>query len=379
MTEPSDGRSVLVLNPGSATLKGTVLVLPDREPRFERTVDWPADASAADRRQAVDRLLEAARESGIDLDDISAVGYRVVHGGPGLTAPVVIDDALVGALDQLGELAPLHNPLAVATIKAGRTALPSATHVAAFDTAFHATIPEAGRRYPVPDAWVARGVRRYGFHGLSVAWSSRRAGELLRRPEADLRLVVAHLGGGCSVTAVDGGRSVDTSMGMTPLDGLMMGTRSGSIDPGILLRLLDDGIPLAEIADELEHRSGLLGVSGRSADMRELLTAAAAGDDAAAGAIELFVRGAGAGIAAAATMLPALDALVGTGGIGENAAPIREGIGDRLGRLGYAPGLPDTDGDADAVLASDPAVVRVQAREDLAIAEAASRLAHHDG
>ena len=212
---------------------------------------------------------------------IDAVGYRVVHGGPDLVTPVVVDDAVVAAIDGLADLAPLHNPVAADTIRAGRSILPGVPHVACFDTAFHATLAAEASRYAVPRRWSEEwGVRRYGFHGLSVEWSAIRAGELLGRPPAELRLVVAHLGSGCSVTAVDGGRSVQTSMGMTPLEGLVMGTRAGSLDPGILLALLRDGRRTAEeLAEDLDHRSGLLGLSGSTGDVRVLLAAEAAGDE----------------------------------------------------------------------------------------------------
>jgi acetate kinase len=217
-------------------------------------------------------------------------------------------------------------------------------------------------------------VRRYGFHGLSVTWSIRRASELLDRPAADLRVVVAHLGGGCSVTAVDGGRSVDTSMGLTPLEGLMMATRAGSIDPGAIIRALRLGEPLDEVAADLEHRSGLLGISARTADMRELLELEATGDLRARLAIEMFVRRAAGGIAAAATSLPALDALVFTGGIGENAGSIRRRIVGRLAVLQLAgEATPGEQANVDTVLnAGPPAVLRVSAREDVVIAEAAA-------
>jgi acetate kinase len=364
---------VLVLNPGSATLKATVLDLPDRNPRFEWTVDWAMDDSDSHGGVAVRTSIEAAAAAAIPAASIQAVGYRVVHGGPRFTQPAVVDDETIAAIEDLADLAPLHNPLAAATIRAARRALPGPPHVAAFDTAFHATLPEAARHYPVPDRWLGDwGVRRYGFHGLSVAWSTRRAGELLDRPAADLRLVVAHLGGGCSVTAVDGGRSVETSMGLTPLEGLMMGTRSGSIDPGAILRLLSHGRTLEEVAADLEHRSGLLGVSGRTADMRELLELEAAGDPRAELAIEMFVRRAAAGIAAAATSLPAMDALVFTAGIGENAPAIRARIAERLAVLGVSQEREDPGVGDRAVTLGPPAVLLVHAREDIVIAEAAA-------
>jgi acetate kinase len=247
--------------------------------------------------------------------------------------------------------------------------------VAAFDTAFHATLPPPAFVYPLPAEWIeTHGLRRFGFHGLSVAWSVTRATELLKRPADDLALVVAHLGSGCSVTAVDGGRSAWTSMGMTPLEGLMMGTRSGSVDPGILVRLLHGGVSPDDLEDGLDHGSGLIGVAG-TADMRELLEREAGGDEQAALAIELFVRRAAEGIAAAATASPRLDALVFTGGIGEHAAPVRERVVGRLGSLGFGRVL--SDADEDAVLTpggSRPAVVRIASREDLVIAEATRAL-----
>ena len=369
---------ILVLNPGSATLKTTVLDLPALEPRFDATVDWPS-AGVAGAAGAVDAAAAAIARAGISTSSIDGVGYRVVHGGERFTEAVVIDDAVETAIDGLADLAPLHNPAAVATIRAGRAAFPEVPHVAAFDTAFHATLTESGRRYPVPEAWVAAGIRRYGFHGLSVAWSTERAAELLGRQAADLCLVVAHLGGGCSVTAVEGGRSVDTSMGLTPLEGLMMGTRAGSIDPGVVFRLLRAGRDATSIEDDLEHRSGLQGVGG-TADMVALLARRAAGDADATLAIELFVRRAAAGIAAAATCLPRVDGLVFTGGIGQHAAAIRDAIRARLGVLGLEVPADTGRGRADAasgtggdrILASSggPAVLVIRAREDAVIARA---------
>ena len=264
---------VLVLNPGSSTLKAAVLEPPGRGALATATVEWGADATLASGRAAgVASVLGAVEAAGVERASIDAVGYRVVHGGTRFVDPALIEDATVDAIEELAELAPLHNRIAAETIRAARQALPGIPHVAAFDTAFHAGLPPAGYRYPVPEAWFRDwGIRRFGFHGLSVAWSVARTAELLGRPVDGLRLVIAHLGSGCSVTAVDDGRSVDTSMGMTPLEGLMMGTRAGSIDPGILLALLRDGrATVAELEDVLDHRSGLLGLSGRSADVRIL-------------------------------------------------------------------------------------------------------------
>lgn len=367
---------VLVLNPGSSSLKASVIETPRRDALAKTTIAWGADATrSADRTSAISSVLRAVEEAGIATTSIDAVGYRVVHGGTRYVGPVLVDDATLEAIEDLAELAPLHNRIAVETIRASRHALPHVPHVAAFDTAFHAGLPVAGYRYPVPTNWFQDwGIRRYGFHGLSVAWSVARASELLGLPASELRVVVAHLGSGCSVTAVDGGGPVDTSMGMTPLEGLMMGTRAGSVDPGILLALLRDGrASVAELEDALDHRSGLLGVSGRSSDVRELLAAEATGDEAAGLALEMFIRRAAAGIAAAATCLPSVDAIVFTGGIGENSTVIRARIASRLGILGVPP-IPTGDVAEDRVLATAsagvPAVLRIESREDIVIAEA---------
>jgi acetate kinase len=358
---------ILVLNPGSATLKATVVVPPDRTPAFDRTRAWDAATIDATLEAVAD---SAVRESGGRID---AVGYRVVHGGTRFAEAVRLDDAAVDAIEELADLAPLHNPVAVRTIRAGRWLLPEIPHVACFDTAFHATLPEAAMRYPVPDGWWRDGIRRYGFHGLSVDWSTRRAAELLDRPADGLRLVVAHLGGGCSVTAVDGGRSVDTSMGLTPLEGLMMGTRAGSIDPGIVIRLIREGRSADAVEADLDRRSGLAAIGG-TADMAELLRREA--DDARASlAIEMFVRRAAAALAAAATALPALDAIAFTGGIGEGAAPIRDRIVARLRLVDGAMADREVDGDLVRRPVVGPAVLRIRAREDLVIAAAVQSIA----
>lgn len=354
---------VLVLNPGSSSLKASLLT----DAGHATTVDleWAAGAKGAD--AAVAAALERV---GRDAD---AVGYRVVHGGTTYRAATRVDEALLAAVEALDPLAPLHNRRAAAVMRAGLAALPELPHVACFDTAFHATLPEAAWRYPLPADWVERwDIRRYGFHGLSVAWSTRRAAELLGRSPDGLRIVVAHLGSGCSVTAVDGGRSVDTSMGMTPYEGLMMGTRAGSIDPGILLRLVDDGVTADELADGLSRYSGLAAIAGTSS-AREIEGRAAAGDPAAVLALDMFARRAAAAIGAAATSLPTLDAVVFTGGIGEHSAAVREGVTRRLGVIGIGPCADQADGDA--VLSSGPtAVLVVEAREDRVIAEEVARL-----
>ncbi len=370
---------VLVLNPGSSSLKASILEPPRREPLATTTLDWGADATrAVGRGSSISAVLTALGGQGVASASIDASGYRVVHGGSHFVGPTLIDDAVIAAIEELAPLAPLHNRVAAETIRGGRAVLPGVPHVAAFDTAFHASLAPAGYRYPVPDAWFSSwGYRRFGFHGLSVAWSVERAAELLERPVESLRIVVAHLGNGCSVTAVDAGRSVDTSMGMTPLEGLMMGTRAGSIDPGVILDVLRrDRLTLSGIADVLDHGSGLLGVSGRSADVRDLLTAETEGDEAAGLALELFARRAAAGIAASATVLPDLDAVVFTGGIGEHSGPIRARIVNGLAVLGVRE-IADIDVREDAILSEPddrPAVLRVAAREDVIIANSVKAL-----
>ena len=367
---------ILVLNPGSSSLKASLIETPGEATLAQASTPWNAHADAAEARAEIlaATIEEVTRAAGDGA--VTAVGYRVVHGGTSFLAPTLIDDDVVDQIDALDELAPLHNRIAAETIRAARRLMPHLPHVACFDTAFHATLDEPAWRYPVPSDWHARwGIRRFGFHGLSVAWAVERAAALLDQPVAELQLVVAHLGAGSSVTAVAVGRSVDTSMGLTPLEGLMMGTRSGSIDPGILLHLLRLGMATDELADALEHRSGLLGVSGRSSDVAELERADAAGDAAAGLALELYVRRAAAGIAAVATAVERLDAVVFTGGIGEHSSTVRAGICARLAVLAVR--VPSTEGDirGDAILDRTPvATMVIHAREDVVIARQAAEL-----
>ena len=301
-----------------------------------------------------------------------AVGHRVVHGGTRFLSAVLVDDRVVKGIEALADFAPLHNPVAATTIRATRAALPDVPQVAAFDTAFHATLSEEQFLYPVPWRWHREyGIRRFGFHGLSVEWATGRAADLLGRPVNSLALVVAHLGSGCSVTAVLSGRSVATSMGLTPMEGLMMGTRSGSIDPGILLYMLRTRrAGWRELETVLDHQSGLVGVFGRAAGMREIEKAAGEGNARARVAVDMFVSRAAAGIAAVATALPRLDGLVFTGGIGEHSPSVRSAITGRLAPLGIAP-APASDVRNDAVISRSGAVVailRIEAREDAVIA-----------
>jgi acetate kinase len=367
---------VLVLNAGSSSLKAGVVE--SGRSIGSSTVDWGSDATAqADRAGALSRVLDDLFVAGAPLGSIDAVAHRVVHGGARYTEPTLVDDEVVAGIRDLAALAPLHNGIAAEMLEVARRALPDPPHVAVFDTAFHVSLADDARTYALPLSWRDEwGIRRYGFHGLSVEWAVERAAELLGTPATVLGLVVAHLGSGCSVTAVEAGRSVDTSMGLTPLEGVMMGTRAGSIDPGILLHVLRAGlVALDGLEKALEHESGLVGVSGTTSDVRRLQADADAGDERAALALRLFARRAAAGIAAAATALPAVDAIVFTGGIGEHANAVRRAIVDRLAAVGVAP-LPLDAPDVDAILSTPqatPAVLRIEAREDLVAARHAER------
>ena len=356
-----------------------MLEIGETVPRAQAVVDWGPDATrAADRQTTVAQAIAQLEHAGVDRAALGAAGHRVVHGGLRFRAPTLIDSTMLAELEQLVPLAPLHNGVAVDTIRAQQELLPRLPAVACFDTAFHATLPTAAQVYPLPWAWYTDwGIRRFGFHGLSVEWSVRRAGEMLARPASELCLVVAHLGSGCSVTAVDAGRSVATSMGFTPLEGLMMGTRSGSFDPGIALEVQRrHGLDADALADSVEHESGLLGISGVSGDMRAVEHAAAGGSERAQLALEMFVRRAAEGIAAAASALPRLDALVFTGGIGEHSASVAAAICARLAVLGVTP-LEGGAGEGDGFFSSPRAriaVLRIEAREDVVIATSTAGL-----
>jgi len=282
------------------------------------------------------RLLLAELDR-LDLrGDVRVVGHRVVHGGERFSRPARIDAEVLEQIRACIPLAPLHNPANLAGIEAAQEAFPDAAHVAVFDTAFHQTMPEVAYRYAVPDRWYREhGVRRYGFHGTSHAFVAGEAARMLGRPLTDLNLVTAHLGNGCSVAAVRGGQSVDTSMGLTPLEGLVMGTRSGDVDPNLHDYLARQaGLTLAQVTDALNRESGLLGLSGLGSDLRELEAADAAGHAGARLALDVFAYRLAQKIAGMAVALPGLDALVFTGGIGENSADMRARTLRHLALLG---------------------------------------------
>ncbi|MEW9550733.1 acetate/propionate family kinase [Nonomuraea sp. NPDC050783] len=365
----AESAAVLTVNAGSSSLRldlvqgGCVL----DSAHAERAVD-PSSARE-----------ELARFLGGHFDrDVRAVAHRLVHGGEVVRAPAVADDETVAALRGVTSLAPLHLPPALALLEAAREQLPAVPHVLCPDTAFHAGLPEEAAVYPLPREWRERhGLRRYGFHGLSYGWAADRAAELLGRPLAELELLVTHLGGGCSVCALSGGRSVDTSMGFTPLEGMPMSKRSGSVDPGMLVWLLSEGgLSVAELGEGLERHSGLLGLSGTSGDTRELVAAERAGDEDAGLALRVFAHRVAREIAAAATSLPRIDALVFTGEIGWDQPEVREAVCRRLGLLGVEPPARDGRGDDGPVSADGAAVpvLVVQVREELQLARECLRV-----
>jgi acetate kinase len=348
-----DRRLILVVNAGSETLKLSLV-------------------GDDDRSQAVGSLAD------VEPDTVTAVGHRVVHGGARFLDPVVLDEAIEEEIRALATIAPLHNRPALEGIREARRRFPGAPQIGVFDTSFHATLPEAAATYALPLRWRDEwGIRRYGFHGISVQWSSERATALLGHPPA--RLVVCHVGGGCSITAVREGRSVDTTMGFSPLEGVAMATRSGSVDPGALLYLLSQrGLSVSELDHVLVHESGLKGLSGGSGSVQALVDAERDGDVRARLALAVYVRRIAGAVASMAASLGGIDAVVFTAGVGESSAPVRARVCARLAFLGIrldagANESAHTDTD---VAAADSAVrvLVIRAREEIVIARAVRAL-----
>jgi acetate kinase len=351
----ADG-AVLVLNSGSSSMRFALLapgtgqrVAAGRAERLGARdavlrLRWGQHDAAeeplpgATHEDVVGRVLGHLSRAGHGGGRLLGAGHRVVHGGERFTSSVLVDDAVIAALHECSHLAPLHNPASIAGLEAVRAALPGLPQVAVFDTAFHQTMPPHAYRYAVPEDWYTRhGVRRYGFHGTSHRFVAGQAAALLGRPLSELRLVTAHLGNGCSATAVRDGRSVDTTMGLTPLEGLVMGTRSGDVDPGLFGYLADrTGLDAAKVTEILNTGSGLAGLSGVGNDMRSVLAAAAGRNSRARLALDVFVYRLSKAVAGLVVSLQRLDALVFTGGIGENSAEVRSQVLDRLGFLGLA-------------------------------------------
>jgi acetate kinase len=348
---------------GSSSLKLTLL---DGEDKTLAACELDAPRAQVDPGELRDALRSG-------LGETDAIGHRIVHGGERFCEAVRIEGDVERQLRELTELAPLHQPKSLAALDAVSEVLPEVPAFACFDTAFHATLSAAAATYALPVAWRERWqLRRYGFHGLSHSWVARRAPELLGCSPRGLRIVSAHLGAGASLCAIKDGASLDTTMGFTPLEGLVMATRSGSVDPGMLLWLLErEQLSTGELADALEHRSGLLGLAG-SADMREILDRAGWGDPTAHLALEVYVHRLRAGIAAMAAALDGLDALVFTGGIGEHSTEIRTRTAGGLGFLGVAvDGARNAQAEADCEIGAQGARVHtlvLTAREDIEIA-----------
>jgi acetate kinase len=370
---------VLVVNAGSSSLKLTLLDSDDST--------LAAQELDAPRARVNPDELRAALSSGLGEADV--VGHRIVHGGERFREAVVVDAGVEAQLRELADLAPLHQPKSLAALDAVSAALPSLPAVACFDTAFHATLPAAASTYALPAAWRERwGLRRYGFHGLSHGWVARRAPQMLDRDAEGLRIVSCHLGAGASLCAIADGCSRDTTMGFTPLEGLVMATRSGSVDPGMLLWLMErEEISPQEMNGALEHQSGLLALAG-SDDMREIVERAAdgaapcEGDESDVGnrarlALDVYVHRLRGGIAAMAAALGGLDVLVFTGGAGERSAAIRERAAAGLAFLGVElDRARNTAADRDAEIGADgsgTSTLVITAREDLEIARQVRR------
>jgi acetate kinase len=369
MTDPAPPRPnrVLVVNAGSSTLKVSLLGPADEILSALDLDPWDGRPDHPELTRFLGGL------SGAD-----AVGHRVVHGGSRFTGPTVIDDSVVAAIASLTDLAPLHQPRALAAIAATGAALPGVPAVACFDTAFHARMPVAASTYALPKDWIQRfGLRRYGFHGLSHGYASRRAAEVLGGQDPErLRIVTCHLGAGASLAAVRGGRSLDTTMGFTPLEGLVMATRCGTVDPGLVVWLLQHGgLALEEVGSALESRSGLSGLADlpdRSGDLREVRRAADEGQPDARLAVDVHAHRLRREIAAMAAAMNGLDALVFTGGIGEHQPVVRAEAAGGLAFLGVAIDQARNDAtSSDGEISAAGAAVRtlvITAREDVEIA-----------
>ena len=354
---------VLAVNAGSSSLK--LSVFDDDE--LEASENLPVQRAQID---------EAAVEAWIGRHrPLDAVGHRIVHGGTEFTGPVRVDPSVRARLAALTDLAPLHQPKSLRALDLVSRLLEGVPLVATFDTAFHSGIPPAASTYALPLEWRERwGLRRYGFHGLSHAYASRRTADLIGRDPTDVRIVTCHLGAGASLAAVQGGRCVDTTMGFTPLEGLVMATRSGSVDPGLLLWLEDHtGMPPSELGSMLENRSGLLGLAG-SPDLREVLAAESRNDPRARLAVAVYLHRLRAGIASMVAAMGGLDAITFTGGVGEHSAPIRRRAAEGLTFLGIALDADRNESaHGDREIGSSGAAVRalvVGAREDLEIVRA---------
>lgn len=340
--------SILVLNCGSSSIKAALFdehtlgrILDIRVAEIGTATSrlqvdkCVSSISAGDHGQALDIVFESLRKSGCRLSEISTVGHRVIHGGEQFLRPTVVNDEVEFAIDAVSALAPLHNQICLAGIRAARKALPQCIQVAIFDTGFHATLPTRAKLYALPaDVTSANNIRRFGFHGISHEYVTQLAAQAVKKPISQLRIISCHLGNGCSVAAVENGRSVETSMGMTPLEGLVMGTRSGDLDPGVIIQLLRGEVHSPnELELMLNHKSGLLGMAGTS-DMSDIENRAAEGNESSRQTIQVFTHRVRKYIGAYAAVMGGVDMIIFTGGIGENSALIRHRIVQRFDFLG---------------------------------------------
>ena len=401
---------ILVLNAGSSSQKSCLYelndVLPDRPPPplWEAQIDWNHREGVAElkvetasgteqeeefpsdsREAAISRMLETLWQGKTQvinsLKEIDIVGHRVVHGGQDYQQSTLISPYVKEAIARLSVFAPVHNPVNLEGIEALEKILPNLPQVAVFDTAFHAQLPPAAFVYPGPYEWLEDGIRRYGFHGISHQYCARRAAQILNRDLTDLRLISCHLGNGCSLAAVRGGWSVDTTMGFTPLDGLMMGSRSGAIDPGIIIHLLRRSDLTSEKLDNILNRnSGLKGISGVSSDMRQIGEAITQGNERAQLALDIYIHRLRAGIGTMLASLGGLDALIFTAGVGENSAVVRAAACEAFGFLGLKlDGKKNQHSPVDEDIAAVDSAARVlviHTQEDWEIARECWKLSH---
>ncbi len=347
--------NILVINAGSSSLKYQLFNTSDSQVlakglcerigidgriKHSGSKEYTADLALETHSDAIRAVLDAllSPEHGVisSMGEIEAVGHRIVHGGEHFTRSMLLTDDVIAGIEDCCALAPLHNPASLMGIRACLEVMPDVPQTVVFDTAFHQTMPPKAFLYPLPYSYYEQyKVRRYGFHGTSHRYVSAEAARLLGRPLEELKIITCHLGNGSSITAVDGGKSVDTSMGFTPLDGLPMGTRSGSIDPAILSYVMErEGLNANQMLDVLNKKSGVLGVSGVSSDFRDLDVAAEAGNERAKEALELFIYDVKKYIGAYAAAMGGVDAVVFTAGIGENNIALREQVMDHMDFLG---------------------------------------------
>src|SRR5437763_2480240 len=399
---------ILVLNSGSSTQKSALFELASDsssepvQPMWEGKLEWEGNkekvtvrnaggkefkeeavVKEADRKASVEKMLQKLWQTPTqiigDRSEIAVIGHRIVHGGPKLSQPTIVTAQVKQAISDVSLIAPLHNVAGIQGIELAEKLFPKHPQIAVFDTGFHRTLPKYAAVYPGPYHWFERGIRRYGFHGINHEYCLHRAAHILTREITSLKIISCHLGNGCSLAAISGGKSVDTTMGVTPLDGLMWGTRGGSIAPGILIHLMRvDGIGPKDLDDILNHHSGLLGVSGVSSDMRTVLEAAGKGNERAKLAFNIFVHRLQSGIAAMAASLGGVDVIVFTAGIGENSAEVRGAacaklmfLGVELDQANNSSARPDVD------IATQNSAVRVlviRAQEDWSIARECVRL-----